>query len=445
MPQSQPVAARLAARAVEARATPLPRPVLDAAIAVLVDWCGVTIGGSRTEAARALSRALSGEGPCQVVGTARGAEPPTAALLNGVAAHVLELDDIYAPGLYHPGAPTIAAALPAAQHAGVSGARLLRGIAVGFEIGNRVARTLGAAHYRHWHTTGTAGAVAAAAAVAEILDLDRDRFANALALATTMGAGLQQTFRTDSMGKPLHSGHAAQSGIVAGLAAAEGFTGTLDALDGEIGMSVVMGDSPSWSAAAEPFGDYLVRQTTVKPYSCCGHTFAAIDAALDLHAGGVVAEDLAAIEVQTYGAALAVAGNPAPTTPFEAKFSIPFVVATALRTGTLTSDAFDEFDSAEIRKTMAAVTLRDGAEFTEAFPARRGARVTAVEHTGRRHEVSVPDRRGDPANPLTPAQLDAKFTGLVAEVFGSARASAIAEDLRAIADLPDVRALRLTS
>jgi 2-methylcitrate dehydratase PrpD len=444
MPQTPPATARLAARAVEARNTPLPPPVADAAVAVFLDWCAVTIGGSGTDAARALSRALPGGGPSQVVGVDRTAEPPTAALLNGVAAHVLELDDIYAAGLYHPGAPTVAAALAVAQREGVPGASLLRGITIGFEVGNRVARTLGAAHYRYWHTTGTAGTIAAAAAVAEILELDADRFADALALATTMGAGLQQTFRSDSMGKPLHSGHAAQAGVVAGLAAAEGFTGTLDVLDGEIGMGAVMGDSPSWSDADEPFGpDYLVRQTSVKPYPCCGHTFAAVDAALDLHATGVTADDLAAIEVETYGAALAVAGNPAPATPFEGKFSIPLVVATALREGSLTADAFHGFDVPEVRATMATVTLREGVEFTAAFPARRGARLTAVEHSGRRHEVTVPDRRGDPANPLTPAQLDAKFAGLVGDVLGPDRATSLAAEVRKVGNLADVRALSL--
>lgn len=428
-------AMRLAESAVAARDEPFP---VDAATAVFFDWCGVTIGGSRTAAARALGRAMTGEGPCQVVGVARGASPSTAALLNGVAAHVLELDDIYAAGLYHPGAPTIAAALAVAQSLEVSGSRLLRGVAVGYEVGNRVARTLGAAHYRYWHSTGTAGSIAAAAAVAEVLALDPVRFAHAVALAATMGAGLQQTFRSDSMGKPLHSGHAAQSGVVAGLAAAEGFTGTLSALDGEIGMGVAMSSSPSWDDVGSPFAG-LVAETTVKPYACCGHTFAAVDAALELHERGV--SQVRAVEVSTYGAALAVAGNPSPTTPFEAKFSIPFVVTHALRTGGLPAAAFETPADPTL---LARVSLHEDPEFTAAFPARRGARVTVTDSAGHRHSATVPDRRGDPANPLTPTQLTTKFTDLVTPILGPDHTTTLAKELQSVAEIPNTRTLPLT-
>jgi 2-methylcitrate dehydratase PrpD len=427
-------ASELAECAVAARAGAFPA---DAATAVFLDWCAVTVGGSRTPAARALGRALTGGGPCQVVGVSRTASAPSAALLNGVAAHVLELDDIYAAGLYHPGAPTIAAALAVAQERGLSGERLLRGIAVGYEVGNRVARALGAAHYRYWHSTGTAGSVAAAAAVAEVLELDASRFAHAVVLAATMGAGLQQTFRSDSMGKPLHSGHAGQAGVVAGLAAEEGFTGALDALDGEIGMGVAMSDSPSWEGVGARFAG-TVAETTVKPYACCGHTFAAVDAALELHALGL--PEVRAVEVETYGVALAVAGNPAPATPFEAKFSIPFVVTHALRTGSLPPEAFETRADPAL---LATVSLREGQRFTAAFPARRGARVTVIDGNGQRHEATVPDRRGDPANPLTPAQLTAKFTDLVGAVLGDERAVALAGEIQAVGALPDVRALEL--
>ncbi|MQA12270.1 MAG: MmgE/PrpD family protein [Pseudonocardiaceae bacterium] len=442
-----PTTRLLARHAVRARGASLPPPTADAATAVFLDWCAVTIGGSRTAPAEKLRQALAGHGGVsQLVGATGGAEPTVAALINGTAAHALELDDIYAPGLYHPGAPTVAAALAVADKEGASGERLLRGITIGFEIGNRVARTLGPAHYAYWHTTGTAGSLSAAAAVAEILSLDTEPFAHALALAATMAAGLQQTFRADSMGKPLHSGHAAQAGVIAGLSAAAGFTGTLDVLDGEIGMGVAMSDSPSWHVIDAAFGpDYLIQSTTVKPYSCCGHTFAAIDAALELRERGIGPHDVATIEVESYAAALTVAGNPGPSTPFEAKFSIPFVVAYALREGHPGTEAFHEatLEAPEIRKLMAAVRLHDGHEFTEAFPARRGARVVIVDPAGKHHRATVPDRRGDPENPLTPEQLDTKFLSLVDGVVGAGSAVELQRRIRSVREITDVRKLRI--
>lgn len=438
----------LAGCAADARRSPLPAATVDAAVSVFLDWCAVAIGGSTTAPAQKLRQAFAGAGGgiSQLVGVSGGAEPATAALINGTAAHTLELDDIYAPGLYHPGAPTIAAALAVAEKAGVSGERLLRGIVVGYEVGNRVAQTLGAAHYQYWHSTGTAGSLAAAAAVAEILELDVDPFAHALALSATMAGGLQQTFRAESMGKPLHSGHAAQVGVVAGLSAAAGYTGALDVLDGDIGMGVAMSNSPSWVSIGAPFGPgYLVAQTTMKPYSCCGHTFAAIDAAIELHDRGLRPEDVRRIEVDSYAAALTVAGNAAPTTPFEAKFSTPFVVAYGLRDGRLGMDAFSEQNLADpgIGAMMAATILREGEEFTRAFPARRGARVAIVDRSQRRHEAVVPDRSGDPANPMSPDQLSAKFLTLVEGVVGAARAAELGEQIRAIHASENVSTLRL--
>ena len=211
-----------------------------------------------------------------------------AALINGTAAHALELDDIYAPGLFHPGAPTIAAALAVADQQGSSMPDFRAAVMVGYEVGCRVARDLGPAHYAHWHTTGTAGSIGAAAAAATLLDLAAEPFSHALSLAATMSAGLQQTFRSDAMGKPLHSGNAAQAGVIAALAAAGGVTGAPDVFEGDAGLAAATGAPTSWVHSTAPFDAPLaIEQVTVKPFPCCGHTFAAIDAALRLRADGV--------------------------------------------------------------------------------------------------------------------------------------------------------------
>ena len=204
-----------------------------------------------------------------------------AALVNGTSAHTLELDDIYAPGLFHPGAPVIAAALAAADQFDVSTGSLWRAVTTGYEIGCRAAADLGPAHYARWHTTGTAGAIGAAAAVAEIRQAGARQFAHALSLAATMAGGLQQTFRRDAMGKPLHAGAAAQAGVVAAAAAMGGVTGAADVLEGPAGLAAATGSATSWAHSraglARPFA---IEAVTVKPYPCCGHAFAAIDAAL---------------------------------------------------------------------------------------------------------------------------------------------------------------------
>jgi 2-methylcitrate dehydratase PrpD len=67
--------------------------------------------------------------------------------------------------------------------------------------------------------------------------------------------------------------------------------------------------------------------------------------------------------------------------------------------------------------------------------------VTAVLQDGRRVEVRVDHAIGSMQNPLTDAQLEAKFGSLVAPLLGEAKARAITAACRSLATQPDVRAL----
>ncbi|MFC5747880.1 MmgE/PrpD family protein [Actinomadura rugatobispora] len=411
----------LTERAMELRAAPMPSAAADAAELALVDWLGVTLGGSTGVPARAL---LTGLGPLSGASRLAGggtAPPPLAALVNGTAAHTLELDDIYAPGLFHPGAPIIAAALAVADQVRASGETLLRAVVTGYEVGCRVATDLGPAHYKHWHTTGTAGSVGAAAAAAEVLGADEDVFAHALALAATMASGLQQTFRSDAMGKPLHAGNAAHAGVVAVALAAGGVTGAADALEGEAGLGAASGAPSRWETCRAPLGSPpAINAVTVKPYPCCGHTFAVIDAVLELRAKGLTADDVDRLDVATYSTALAVAGIARPRTAAERRFSIPHLASLALLDGAVTAAAIEsDRKAADLRALAEAVRLEADPVFEERFPSRRGARVTAVTRSGKRMTAEVPDRSGSPQNPLPYERVKQKFLDTAAAVIGT--------------------------
>ncbi|MET7842793.1 MmgE/PrpD family protein [Streptomyces sp. NPDC005356] len=452
MSADEGVALRLAREVIRAREKPLPPAAERAASAAVLDWFGAAVGGSESEPVTLLRRTFvppqdttHGAG-ARLVGTGEAADVSTVALLNGVASHVLEMDDIYSPGLYHPGAPTVAAALAVAQQEGASGAALLRAVAVGYEVGDRIAAAVNPAHYQYWHTTGTVGCLGAAAAVAELRGLDAELMAHALTLAATMASGLQQSFRSDAMAKPLHSGHAARAGVTAALAAAAGFTGAPDALEGAAGFGEAMGEGGDWEQVVRPVGpEYLVERTSVKPYPCCGHTFAAIDGALALRAEpyGLGPGDIEAIEIETYRTATVVAGNPRPRTPFEARFSVPFVVATALLDGDVRLESFrpERLTDPAVTELLDRTALKDTPQFTTPFPQRRGARVTMRTHGGDQHSVTVPDRKGDPDNPLSESDLIRKFTGLSEPVLGSGCTAELAAQLSALPELADVRQL----
>lgn len=432
------VAESLAALAAEIMAGPPAAETSAAAARTVVDWFGVAIAGSAEPLPQTLARTLASGGPARLLGSRSSADPSTAALINGTAAHVLELDDIYAPGLVHPSAPVIAAALAAGDLAGATGAAFERAVIAGVEIAGRVAEDLGPSHYRRWHTTGTAGALGAAAAAAALLDLDSTATTHALALAATMAGGLQQTFRRDAAGKPLHAGNAAQAGIVAAVSALGGATGAIDALEGESGLGAATGSEATWATCRDRTPRTpAIEQLTVKPYPCCGHTFAAVGAAIELHARGLRAEDVRAITVSTYRAALEVAGNPAPQTVAGARFSLGYTVAVALTDGRLDRASFTPERIADPARAALTerITLEATPAYDEVFPARRGASLRVLLRSGEQVMQAVPDRPGSPQNPLSAEAVIAKLRGLVEPVLGS-RATARLRDQ--LLDLPSV-------
>jgi 2-methylcitrate dehydratase PrpD len=417
------------------RAQKMAPEVVHHAKRAVIDWYAALLPGAVVAPATLLEAALKDEldkGQAKLA-LGRRATVRAAALINGTAAHTVEVDDIFRDGIYHPGAPTISAALALAQASGASGEQFLRAVVVGYEISTRIGAAMGRAHYRYWHNTGTIGVFGACAACAELLGLDAKRFAHALATVTTFSAGLQQAFRMDSMSKPLHAGRAAEAGVTAALAAREGVTGSLDVIEGESGYGKAMSDGPDWDKALATLGkDFHVTRMTFKNHTCCGHTFAAIDGALALQARmKLAAAQIERIRVGSYRAAKEVSGYESPQTAAEARFSLKYVVATALTHGSVRLAAFEpaRINDAATRDLMARIDVAIDPELDAAFPRQRAARVAIVARDGRQEEFLQRTRIGDPDAPLTDAQLDQKYLELAVPVIGEPKARALLDRL----------------
>jgi 2-methylcitrate dehydratase PrpD len=396
---------RFADWAVSVRDKPLPAPVVHHARRAIVDWHAALYPGMVVPPVTLMKKAFAGEAE----------SPRLKALIEGTAAHTVEVDDIFRDGIYHPGAPTIAAAFAINKN-------LLRSVVVGYEVSTRIGAAMGKAHYKHWHNTGTIGAFGAAAAAAEALELDRRQFAHALATVTTFAAGLQQAFRMDSMSKPLHAGRAAEAGVAAALMAREGVTGSLDVM---AGFAAAMGDRPDWERWLATLGeDFHITRMTFKNHACCGHTFAAIDGALEVKKRmKIESAEIEKVEIATYRAGLEVAHYEEPRTPAEGRFSLKYVVATALTHGSVRLAAFspERLASEETKAVMRKTSVALDPELEAAFPARRAARVAITAH-GRREEWLQPTRVGDPELPLSDRALEEKYFELVTPVLGEAKA-----------------------
>jgi 2-methylcitrate dehydratase PrpD len=410
----------------------------------LLDWFAATLPGARQPPATLLAAALAderGEGAAICYVDGRRGTARHAALLNGIASHTVEFDDIHRDSGLHPGSPTVAAALAVAQAHGASMDTLLRAMAAGYEVGGRIALAVQPSHYRMWHTTATVGTIAAAAAGAVVLGCDADRVGHAMALAATMSGGLQQAFRGSGMSKPMHPGHAAEAGVLAARAAAAGVTGAPDVLDGPAGFAAATSASTgNWDLALAGLGTrFVIGDMTFKNHGCCGHIFPALDGLLELRSRHPFRpEDVSRIHVAGYRATAEMCDRPFVQTGQEARFSLQYCVAVLLHHGAVRLNAFtpERLRDPTLRTFMPKVSVSLAPELADAYPRRRAARLRLELRDGQVLEHEQPTRKGDPEDPLTDDELDAKFRELAEPVLGELGASELRDLIQRGEELP---------
>ena len=398
----------------------LPAEALTAAKRVFLDWLGNAYAGSATATGKTLAEVLqddTGRPEATLIGFHGRGSALTAALLNGACSHIVEFDDVYRNAIYHPGAPTIAAALAVAEKLGASGRDLITAIVAGYEVGTRIAEAISPSHYTFWHTTGTVGTFAAAAAAGNLLRLDCRQMGWALGNAGTQAAGLWQ-FNEDGqmMSKPLHPGRAANNGVLSALLAKRDFNGATRILEGPKGFCAATAPRWNFDQVLSTLGkQYNVARTTFKAYASCSHTHSSIDATLALVAKHKLCpQDIEKIRVRAYSIACEVAGNPFPQSTQQAKFSIPYCVAVALSFGKAGIAEFSQalVEQPELQALLRRIELVSDPELSALAPARRPTIVEATTKTGAIYSERVDFRKGDPENPPSQSELELKFRDL---------------------------------
>ena len=440
----------LAAFAVETEAGALPPAVIHAARRAVLDCLGVALAGAVEPVGRiiaAQARSHGGAPESVIWGTPDRASAQSAALANGTAAHALDYDDTNHSMPGHPTAPVLPAVLAVGERVGASGAAVLAAFIVGVEVECKLGRFTGQDSFdRGWHCTTTLGVAGATAGVGRLLGLDVPAMRRAIGVAAAQASGIRTNFGT--MTKPFHVGRAAQSAILAAELVARGFTASETAIEGAFGYWEMFGGAAQRDGAAlagalgRPF-DLETPGVNFKVYPCCASTHAAVDAALSITGLPVASIDRVAVDVP-YTAPLVLIHHE-PRTPLAAKFSLEYCVAAALLDGHV---GFEQFTEAMVTRPEAQALLRrvtyriPDAWQKGAGPWRLGhARVEVRLRDGsvRTGETAVP--KGDAANPLSDAELEAKFRICASRALGDAPAARVLDLIRDVARLDDVRRL----
>lgn len=410
----------------------------------VLDWFAAMLPGSVDGPAVVLSQALeSGRGQGAAVSYVEGGSGTArhAALINGTASHTVEFDDIFRDGGYHPGSPTIAAALAVAQAEGASVEAFHRAVIGGYEVGCRIAMALQPSHYRNWHITATVGTLGAAVSTAMLKDCDAIAIGHAIAIASSFAGGHQENLQGQGGTKPMHCGHAAEAGVLAGLAAAAGLTGSLDSLHAPHGYAAATSDDTgNWNFALEGLGDWTpISRMTFKNHGCCGHIFPTLDGLRAMQAQRAFApEDVAQITVHGYGPTKSICDRLQVNNARDARFSLQYCAAALLYTGGVRLAAFtpETLARSDLRDFMPRVIVHEDHEIAGRYPGKRQARLVVTLTTGENIEHFQPTRKGDPDAPLTDAELFEKYDELTAGVLSDATARTLRDMIMDSDDLP---------
>jgi 2-methylcitrate dehydratase PrpD len=302
----------------------------------IADCFGVLIAGSRNAEIALVDRELghsSGSPLASLIPSGVRRSVETAALVNGIAAHILDYDDVSLDG--HPSAVLVPAILAQGEVSGSSGAEMLTAYIAGYEVwAELLERQPVPLHRKGWHPTAVLGPIAAAAACAKLRGLDATGVSTAMAIAASMSSGLVANFGT--MTKSFQVGRAGQSGVIAARVAQAGLTASLDALEHPAGLLVAL--SPDGHAELDrPFGaapkewHIVSHGLSIKRYPICYATHRSIDAALDLvERHNLTPGQVDRIHVSTGKTQMLMLRNSRPQSGLEAKFSMQFAMAAAL-------------------------------------------------------------------------------------------------------------------
>ena len=398
---------------------------------LLIDAIGAAAAAQHLPAVgavRATASALFRDGPSLVWFDGRHLSPVASAYANSAAASALDVDDGHRAAIGHPGAPIISSVLAEAAERETSPQRLAAAILLGYEVGVRAAAAQADRLQTRLYATGRWASLGVATAVGYLRGYDASRIAQALAIAAAHRPSLIP------QGHGLKVGHVKEGipwATVTGFAAAElagnGFLGSPDLLD----LAHLFDRGVFLDNLGEGF---LLESTYIKPYSCCRWNHAALDALLSLmREQGLAPGDIEAVEVATFGAAVRMDNKPSPATVEAAQFSIPFSLAAVANDGPGSMLPIEPslLGRPDVVAFAEKVSLRLDPVFEARFPGETPAHVTLRTTKGTFGRL-VEHPRGEPANPLSRAEIEAKFRKLSGIVCNAQRQDWI---LTAIGDL----------
>jgi 2-methylcitrate dehydratase PrpD len=440
---------RLAGYMAAAADRDLPADVVEHTKHHILDTFAAMVSGAALPPGRialAFARARPGETVATVAASDVVCGPIEAAMANGMLAHSDETDDSHAPSHSHPGCSVVPAALAAAEQFGVNGTRLLRAVALGYDIGTRVTFTLGGLPFQietHHSSHSIAGDFGAAAAAACVAGLSAKQMRWVLDYAAQQASGVAAWQRdTEHIEKSLvFGGFPARNGVSAVLLIQLGGTGVEDILSGPDNFLAAFAPKADPAMLIDKLGErYEVSRTNIKKWTVGSPIQAPLDAIEAIRKRRPFDAD------QVRKVVVRVATSEAKTVNAREMpdICLQHMVAVMLVDRTASFEAAHDkprMQDAAILRQRAKVELVPDEGLERLYP-RREAIVEITFADGSRTSERVAAVRGTSDNPMSRQEVVAKARDLVTPVLGAAKAEGLIEKVLALETVADARTLR---
>ncbi|MEO5840925.1 MAG: MmgE/PrpD family protein [Acidimicrobiales bacterium] len=404
----------------------VPSAVVDQAKMLIVDALGIAYASTTFSFATSAAAALQsfGGGDQPVIGLPLRLGLRDAAMMNGLLIHGLDYDDTHLAGVVHVSATALPTAMGVAAARHRSGRDLLLGYILAVEVAGRIgAAAAGGFHRAGFHPTGVAGAFGCAVAAARLDNLAADGIATAQGFAGSLASGTMEFTERGAWTKRAHAGWAVVCGITAAAFAREGFVSPAEVYEGRFGLfrtHLPESESADLEAMTRDLGEqWQIPEVAVKLYPSCHFTHAFVDAALELQRReSLRADDIDTVTCLIHRDAVPVVCEPrarklVPQSDYEAKFSLPFVVASTFVHGRFSLNELSDEALGDPHVLALASRITDSDDPLSGYPHAYSGEVIVRTTSGRelRHREQI--NRGAVERPISVADVVDKFVANV--------------------------------
>lgn len=411
----------------------------------LLDIIGVAAGASDNHTTTLLKTFATHHHPAASLASrlwfdGRPVHPLGAAWAGGFSVDSLDGHEGHFTSKGHAGAtvvPGVIALVDAWRQQGrsLSGVELLSVLCIGYETALRAGRAL-MATAPEYHASGAFSGVGLVCAGARLLGMDQTRLRHAMGIAEYFGprCPMMRLIDHPSMLRDAH-GAGAHAGINALLMAQVGVTGA-PALSVEADAVAI-----HWSGLGER---WEIDEQYFKPWPVCRWAQPALTALAALMAAqpDIQGASIESVQIETFHESVRLQGHE-PADADEAQYALAFPVAAMIARGRVGAQEVtgDAVRAADILEVSRKVRIVEAVDLSQRFPDEILSRVTVSLKDGRSFASPTTAAKGDPGNPMSPAEFRGKFLELANRTLGHARSEAIVEAVAHMQDSSDCSTL----